>query len=82
MTYHFSLKDVRYQFDNLKTLLAKASPYRSADSLAGICAESEMERAAAQCALSETPLKDFLKEELIPYDEDEVTRLIFDSFDK
>lgn len=82
MPYQYTIKNTKYTFDNLKILLAKASPYRSADSLAIICAESEIERAAAQCALADVPLKNFLKEELIPYEEDEVTRLIMDSHDK
>jgi ethanolamine ammonia-lyase large subunit len=65
----------------LKTLLAKASPPRSGDELAGIAAESAEERVKAQMALADTPLKRFLAEPLIPYESDEVTRLICDSHD-
>jgi ethanolamine ammonia-lyase large subunit len=72
----------KFRFSDLKTLLAKASPQRSADELAGIGAASEKERVAAQIALADVPLKRFLEEELIPYEEDEVTRLIQDSHDQ
>ncbi|HVL02241.1 MAG TPA: ethanolamine ammonia-lyase subunit EutB [Dongiaceae bacterium] len=70
-----------YQFQDLKTLLAKASPLRSGDALAGIAADSGEERVAAQWALAEIPLRAFLQNPLIPYEEDEVTRLILDSHD-
>src|SRR2546421_7786832 len=66
---------------NLPELLAKASPARSGDELAGIAAASDEERARAQIALADVPLKTFLAEPLIPYEEDEVTRLICDSHD-
>jgi ethanolamine ammonia-lyase large subunit len=65
----------------LKMLLAKASPARSGDELAGIASESAEERVEAQMALADTPLKRFLAEPLIPYESDEVTRLICDSHD-
>src|SRR3984957_18456262 len=65
----------------LKALLAKASPARSGDELAGIAAQSAEERVAAQMVLADTPLKRFLAEPLIPYESDEVTRLICDSHD-
>ncbi|HET6217065.1 MAG TPA: ethanolamine ammonia-lyase subunit EutB [Acidobacteriaceae bacterium] len=71
-----------YRFDDLKMLMAKASPARSGDSLAGIAAGTEKERMAAQMALAEVPLARFLEEALVPYEEDEVTRLIFDSHDR
>jgi ethanolamine ammonia-lyase large subunit len=71
----------QYTFDSLKTLLAKASPARSGDELAGIAAGSMEERVAAQLCLAEVPLKTFLDETLVPYEEDEVTRLILDSHD-
>lgn len=70
-----------YLFKSLKTLLAKASPERSGDQLAGVAAESAEERVAAQLCLAELPLQTFLHEPLIPYEEDEVTRLIFDTHD-
>ncbi|MBO9532957.1 MAG: ethanolamine ammonia-lyase subunit EutB [Solirubrobacteraceae bacterium] len=72
---------VRYRFDTLKELMAKASPMRSGDLLAGVAAASEEERVAAQMALADVPLADFLEAEFAPYDEDEVTRLILDSHD-
>jgi ethanolamine ammonia-lyase large subunit len=70
-----------YRFPDLKTLLAKASPARSGDSLAGLAAEDDSERVAAQMALADAPLKIFLNEALIPYEQDEVTRLIVDEHD-
>ena len=70
-----------YRFPDLKTLLAKASPARSGDMLAGIAAEDDSERVAAQMALADTPLKAFLDEAVIPYEQDEVTRLIVDEHD-
>jgi len=68
-----------YLFDGLGSLLAKAGPRRSGDELAGVAASSEEERVAAKLALAATPLKVFLNETLIPYEEDEITRLIVDS---
>lgn len=68
-----------YCFEGLSTLLAKASPRRSGDELAGIAAVSEEERAAAKLALAAVPLSAFLNEALIPYEGDEVTRLIIDT---
>lgn len=62
----------------LAELLAKASPLRSGDVLAGVAAESEEERVRAQMALAEVPLQRFLDEPIIPYEKDEVTRLILD----
>ena len=72
----------RYAFEDLKTLLAKASPLRSGDQLAGICAETGEERVAAQYALAELPLVTFLQEAVVPYEIDEVTRLIIDGHDR
>jgi ethanolamine ammonia-lyase large subunit len=68
-----------YRFADLKTLLAKASPLRSGDQLAGVAAASEEERVAAKMALAGVPLRTFLNEALIPYESDEVTRLIVDT---
>lgn len=70
-----------YRFADLKTLLAKASPQRSGDELAGLAATSEEERVAAKLALAATPLRAFLNEAVIPYEDDEVTRLIMDEHD-
>src|SRR4051812_24909423 len=66
---------------NLRDLMAKASPVRSGDELAGIAAATAEERARAQMRLADTPLSAFLAEPLIPYESDEVTRLICDSHD-
>ncbi|KJJ99632.1 ethanolamine ammonia-lyase [Burkholderiaceae bacterium 26] len=71
----------RYVFNDLKTLLAKASPARSGDYLAGLAAASEGERMAARMALADVPLSVFLNEALVPYEEDEVTCLILDRHD-
>lgn len=79
--YKFTVRDKVYQFGDLKTLLAKASPYRSGDVLAGVCADSYEERVAAQIALADVPLKTFLNEAVIPYESDDVTRLIIDNHD-
>jgi ethanolamine ammonia-lyase large subunit len=70
-----------YGFQNLKELLAKASPTRSGDALAGIAADNDEERVAAQLALADLPLQRLLDEPIIPYEDDEVTRLIVDSHD-
>ena len=70
-----------YGFRDLKDLMAKATPERSGDRLAGVAAHSAEERAVAQMALAELPLATFLSEVLIPYENDEITRLIIDSHD-
>ena len=72
----------RYTFGDLKTLLAKASPLRSGDQLAGLAAATSEERVAAQYALAELPLATFLRDQVVPYEADEVTRLIVDSHDR
>jgi ethanolamine ammonia-lyase large subunit len=72
----------RYTFPDLKTLLAKATPPRSGDALAGVMAQSGEERVAAQFALADLPLATFLNEVVVPYENDEVTRLIIDGHDK
>jgi ethanolamine ammonia-lyase large subunit len=71
----------RFRFDGLKALMAKATPARSGDYLAGVAAADEEERIAAQMALADLPLVTFLSEHVIPYEEDEVTRLIIDTHD-
>ena len=71
-----------YVFDDLKTLMAKASPPRSGDQLAGLAAESREERVAAQFALADLPLTEFLQQPVVPYDNDAVTRLIVDTHDR
>jgi len=70
-----------YDFKNLRNLMAKAAPPRSGDYLAGVAAVNNLERVAAQWVLAEVPLKQFLNEALVPYEQDEVTRLIIDGHD-
>jgi len=81
MSFSHSIGGMVWRFDSLRELMAKASPARSGDFLAEVAAASDAERAAAQMALAEVPLKRFLNEALIPYEQDEVTRLIVDSHD-
>src|SRR5579872_3150667 len=81
MSYYHTIGRKTYKFNDLKTLLAKASPHRSGDVLSGVAAENYEERVAAQIALADVPLKTFLKETVIPYEQDEITRLIIDSHD-
>ena len=70
-----------YEFSDLKTLMARATPLRSGDLLAGVAAGSAQERVAAQMALAEVPLTRFLRDALVPYEDDEITRLIVDTHD-
>ena len=79
MLLRHSIDGVTFSFDSLKDLLAKASPPRSGDELAGIAAGSAVERVAAQMTLADLPIAAFLEEPVIPYEADEVTRLIFDT---
>jgi ethanolamine ammonia-lyase large subunit len=81
MLLRHSIDGVTYRFDSLKDLLAKATPPRSGDELAGIAARTAVERVAAQVTLANLPLAAFLEEPVIPYEVDEVTRLIFDTHD-
>ncbi|MEA3119785.1 MAG: ethanolamine ammonia-lyase large subunit [Paraburkholderia sp.] len=78
MSYSETIGTRTYRFADLKTLLARASPLRSGDQLAGIAAASEEERIAAKMALARVPLRAFLDEPVVPYETDEVTRLIVD----
>ena len=79
--YAATIGSRRYTFPDLKTLLAKASPLRSGDQLAGVAAESGEERVAAQYTLADLPLVTLLNETVVPYESDEVTRLIIDTHD-
>jgi ethanolamine ammonia-lyase large subunit len=81
MLYQINVAHHHYVFADLKTLMAKATPERSGDQLAGIAAQDATERVAAQMCLADVPLKQFLNEALIDYDQDEVTRLIIDEHD-
>lgn len=82
MAYRQTLGGRTFAFDDLATLMARATPERSGDALAGVAAESAVERVAAQMCLANVPLATFLDEPLIPYESDEVTRLILDTHDR
>jgi len=82
MAYQYIMGSEKFYFESLKVLLAKASPLRSADELAGVAAMTDSERAAAQSALADVPLSHFLEDVFIPYAKDEVTRLILDQHDQ
>jgi ethanolamine ammonia-lyase large subunit len=81
MEYGYTLGGIRHSFSTLSALMACATPYRSGDALAGIAAQSAEQRVAAQYALADLPLRQFLSDLLIPYETDEVTRLILDTHD-
>jgi ethanolamine ammonia-lyase large subunit len=82
LSYRHTIRSVTYAFKDLAALLAKASPPRSGDEMAGLAAASAAERVAAQMTLADLPLSEFLNQAVIPYEEDEVTRLILDSHDR
>src|ERR1700732_3522948 len=79
MVYRHAIDTTSYVFDDLRDLLAKATPPRSGDRLAGIAADSAQQMIAARIALADVPLKQFLHETVIPYEDDEITRLIVDT---
>jgi ethanolamine ammonia-lyase large subunit len=81
MAFTTTIEQTVFRFGDLKDLLAKATPERSGDQLAGIAADGPVERLAAQMALADVPLKTFLAEEVIPCDDDEVSRLIAERHD-
>ena len=81
MTYAHTVGGHRFSFDSLKVLMAKATPARSGDYLAGVAAGDDEERVAAQMALADVPLRVFLVDHLVPYEADEITRLIIDDHD-
>ncbi|MBL0742063.1 ethanolamine ammonia-lyase subunit EutB [Chryseolinea lacunae] len=81
MAYQHTIRHHVYNFQDLKTVLAKASPFRSGDALAELAAHTYEERVAAQMTLANISLNVFLREAIIPYERDEVTRLIIDSHD-
>lgn len=82
MIYRYTIDSHTYQFEDLKAVLAKATPARSGDYLAGVAAETYAERMAARMCLAEVLLKQFLEDLIIPYETDEVTRLIVDTHDR
>jgi ethanolamine ammonia-lyase large subunit len=81
MVFRHAIDSTTYVFDDLRDLLAKATPSRSGDRLAGIAADSAEQMIAARIALADVPLKQFLHDTVIPYEHDEVTRLIVDTHD-
>ena len=81
MAYRQTIGNIAYVFSDLRDLLAKASPPRSGDRLAGLAADNAEQMVAARIALADVPLKQFLTEAVVPYESDEVTRLIVDSHD-
>src|SRR6202790_308204 len=81
MVYRHTIDATSYVFENLRDLLPKATPPRSGDRLAGIAADSAEQMIAARIALADIPLKQFLHETVIPYEDDEITRLIIDTHD-
>lgn len=81
MGYRHGLGGETYHFPDLKSLLAVASSVRSGDQLAGLAAQSDAQRMAARYALADVPLRRFIQTALVPYEEDEVTRLIVDTHD-
>jgi len=82
MRYAQTIAGTTYEFDGLVELMAKATPRRSGDELAGCAASSDAERAAAAWQLADVPLATFLEDLLVPYESDEVTRLIVDTHDR
>jgi len=82
MSFRHVIRGTTYHFDSLRELLAKASPLRSGDQLAGIAAATQEERVAARFALADLPLTTFLSETIVPYESDEITRLIFDTHNR
>ena len=81
MPFSHTVRGAKHSFADLRTLLAKASPLRSGDQLAGIAAATAEERVIAQMTLADLPLATFLNEAIVPYETDEVTRLIIDTHD-
>jgi ethanolamine ammonia-lyase large subunit len=82
MVYRHAIGATTYVFDDLRDLLAKATPPRSGDRLAAIAADSAEQMIAARIALADVPLEQFLQETVVPYEDDEVTRLIIDTHDR
>lgn len=81
MAYSWTVGARRFVFPDLKTVMAKATPPRSGDALAGLAAETAEENVAAKQVLADLPLKTLLADPLVPYETDEVTRLICDTHD-
>src|ERR1700681_217902 len=81
MVYRHAIDATSHVFESLRDLLAKATPPRSGDRLAGISADSAEQMIAARIALADVPLKQFLDETVVAYEDDEITRLIIDTHD-
>ena len=81
MGFRHSIRSTTYGFAELRELMARATPLRSGDQLAGLAAGSAEERVAARHALADLPLAAFLNEAVVPYEQDEVTRLLLDTHD-
>src|SRR5512139_164381 len=81
MPYAHTVDGVTWRFADLRELLARASPHRSGDVLAGVAARSAEERMAARLALADVPIRALLREPVVPYEEDDVTRLVADGHD-
>ncbi|MBC7577297.1 MAG: ethanolamine ammonia-lyase subunit EutB, partial [Tardiphaga sp.] len=81
MIYRHVVGAHSFMFEGLRDLMAKATPPRSGDRLAGIAADTAEQMIAARMALANVPLRQFLIETVVPYEDDEVTRLIIDSHD-
>ncbi|MFN3625895.1 MAG: ethanolamine ammonia-lyase subunit EutB, partial [Hyphomicrobium sp.] len=80
--YRTAWRQTEYRFADLKEVMAKATPPRSGDVLAGVAARSAEENVAAKMVLADIPLKRFLEETVVPYEIDDVTRLIIDTHDE
>jgi ethanolamine ammonia-lyase large subunit len=80
-SYFSDFHGERHRFEDLKDVLGKASPRRSGDELAGLGASTDAQRVAARSVLADLPLSVFLNEPIVPYETDEVTRLILDTHD-
>lgn len=81
MVYQHAVGNFNFTFPDLKTVLAKASPEKSGDQMAGLAASSEQEKIVAKLVLADLPLKQFLTEEIIPSEIDNVSQLIAEAFD-
>jgi ethanolamine ammonia-lyase large subunit len=81
MGFAHTVDGVTWSFADLRELLAKASPHRSGDVLAGVAAGSAEERMAARLALADVPVRDVVRTPVVPYEEDDVTRLVADRLD-
>src|ERR1700761_300459 len=81
MAYRHTIDATTYVFDSLRDLLAKATPPRSGDRLAGVAADTAEQMIAARMALAEGPLKQFREKTVVPYEDDDIPRLIIDSHD-